>query len=121
MLDLARELDAFVGDACGAEGVLMTDQEQKFVFMNNQRIYRTRSPSSPLSRALVLRSGPRSRLSSLLAHSRRRCCLSLLSTSSSLLSTPGSILTCGRCSCYSAISGAVIGVAIAFVVLCLAT
>lgn len=39
--ELADDLDEMVGDACGERGVLMTDLNQKFVFMNNQRIYRT--------------------------------------------------------------------------------
>jgi hypothetical protein len=38
---LADHLDGIVGDACGEPGVLMTDQAQKFIFMNNQKIYRT--------------------------------------------------------------------------------
>jgi len=38
---LAKDLDDMVGDSCGASGVVMTDLEQKFIFMNNQKIYRT--------------------------------------------------------------------------------
>jgi len=37
---LAEHLNGVVGDSCGASGVLMTDLEQKFIFMNNQKIYR---------------------------------------------------------------------------------
>eukprot|EP00286_Rhodomonas_abbreviata_P000455 CAMPEP_0181291522 /NCGR_PEP_ID=MMETSP1101-20121128/2012_1 /TAXON_ID=46948 /ORGANISM="Rhodomonas abbreviata, Strain Caron Lab Isolate" /LENGTH=1010 /DNA_ID=CAMNT_0023395919 /DNA_START=391 /DNA_END=3423 /DNA_ORIENTATION=- len=40
-MDLATHLDGIVGDACGESGVLMTDEFQKFIFMNNQKIYRT--------------------------------------------------------------------------------
>jgi len=39
-MELAAHLDGLVGDACGASGVVMTDLEQKFIFMNNQKIYR---------------------------------------------------------------------------------
>lgn len=36
----AKELDETMGDACQSK-VIMTDLDQKFIFMNNQRIYRT--------------------------------------------------------------------------------
>jgi predicted RND superfamily exporter protein len=38
---LAKELEDKVGDACGTRRVLMTDLEQKWIFMNNQKVYRT--------------------------------------------------------------------------------
>jgi hypothetical protein len=40
-LKLGKSVDALTKGACGGTGVLMTDLEEKFVFMNNQMIYRT--------------------------------------------------------------------------------
>merc|ERR1712176_1546960 len=39
MIEVSEELHATVGPACNAKQVIMTDLDQKFIFMNNQRIY----------------------------------------------------------------------------------
>jgi len=46
-MDFAKELDKTVEDACGTK-TIMTDLDQKFVFMNNQRVYRTSALSSSM-------------------------------------------------------------------------
>ena len=38
MIEISKDLDTRIGAACGGS-VTMTDLEQKFIFMNNQRIY----------------------------------------------------------------------------------
>ena len=44
---LGRKIDDIAEDACGSK-VMMTDLEGKFVFMNNQKIYRTSAVSGAL-------------------------------------------------------------------------
>jgi len=38
-IKIAGELEEIVGSSCGAPGVLMTDRDTKFIFMNNQKVY----------------------------------------------------------------------------------
>ncbi len=40
-VEVAKRFDTNVAQACGGTSTIMTDLDQKFVFMNNQRIYRT--------------------------------------------------------------------------------
>jgi protein dispatched 1 len=50
MIGIAKDLDQNVGAACGvgAGTVVMTDLDQKFIFMNNQSIYRSSALQSSL-------------------------------------------------------------------------
>lgn len=47
MLEIATELSSVISSACGGD-VVMTDLDQKFVFMNNQRIYTSTAVQSSL-------------------------------------------------------------------------
>jgi len=72
-MDLGVHLDGIIGASCGAENsVLMTDLDQKFIFMNNQKIYRTSAVSGAcIGVALAF---------AVLALATRSLLLSLLST-----------------------------------------
>lgn len=51
-MSFAQEIDADMEKACGTK-VLMTDLDQKFVFMNNQMIYRTSAVSGSMLGVLI--------------------------------------------------------------------
>jgi len=53
MIEVSEELHAAVGPACNAKQVIMTDLDQKFIFMNNQRIY-VRSAISSAAVGIVI-------------------------------------------------------------------